>query len=339
MSKRAVLLVNLGSPDAPTVPAVRRYLHQFLMDPYVIQLPWLLRKIIVCLFVLPTRPKSSAQAYQSVWTESGSPLIVLSEQLRDALAKQIDLPVEIAMRYGHPSIEQQLLKLANQGYDDILFIPLYPHYAQSTITTAIEAAQHTIKKHQLAISLDIPAPFYADSDYISALVQSAEPYLQQPFDHLLFSYHGLPESHIAKLDPSGQHVFEQEACCNGNEAMQEVCYHHQVWRTTHSFVEQTGLQPHQYSLAFQSRLGRQKWLGPSTEDKLIELAHAGVKHVLVICPAFVTDCLETLEEIAIRGTEVFQQAGGEKLTLIPCMNSHPAWVNVLKMWCSSDSTN
>ena len=335
MKKRAVLLVNLGSPDTATPAAVRRYLHQFLMDRYVIQLPWLLRKLIVCLFVLPRRPKTTAAAYQSIWTKQGSPLIALSQQLRDDLAAQVDMPVEIAMRYGHPSIEQQLQQLAQQGYQDILFIPLYPHFAESTVTTAVEAAENAIKKQRLAINLDIVPPFYDNADYIAALVASAQPYLQQEFDHLLFSYHGLPESHINKLDPRGQHPFDREDCCQGDESMQALCYRHQVLRTTQCFVAQADLRGRPYSVAFQSRLGRAKWLGPSTEESLIKLAQDGVKKVVVICPAFTTDCLETLEEIRLAGAKTFQQAGGESLIQIPCLNTHPAWVDVLKRWCQS----
>lgn len=335
MTKRAVLLANLGSPDAPVTPAVRRYLHQFLMDPYVIQLPWPLRKAIVSLFVLPTRPKASAEAYQSVWMEQGSPLIVLSEQLKAALTAKIDVPVEMAMRYGNPSIEEKILTLtADKTITELLYIPLYPHFADSTVTTSVEEARRVIKKHQLDIQLRVVEPFYDNPDYIEALVKSAEPYLEQDYDHIVFSYHGLPESHITKLDSTGEHCLKQQNCCQlNNPEVHKTCYRHQVMRTTQCFALQAGLAENRYSVAFQSRLGRAKWLGPNTEDRLQELAQAGAQKVLVICPAFVTDCLETLEEIAIRGEEVFKQAGGQTLTLIPCMNDHPAWVEVLADWC------
>ncbi|WP_273151189.1 ferrochelatase [Methylophaga thiooxydans] len=335
MTKRAVLLANLGSPDAPVTPAVRRYLHQFLMDPYVIQLPWPLRKAIVSLFVLPTRPKASAEAYQSVWMEQGSPLIVLSEKLKAALKAKVDLPVEMAMRYGKPSIEEKILTLtADKDITELLYIPLYPHFADSTVTTSVEEAKRVIKKHRLDIQLRTVEPFYDNPDYIEALVKSAEPYLEQDYDHIVFSYHGLPESHITKLDATGEHCLKQKNCCQlHNPEVHKTCYRHQVMRTTQCFALQAGLAENRYSVAFQSRLGRAKWLGPNTEDRLQELAQAGAKKVLVICPAFVTDCLETLEEIAIRGEEVFKQAGGHSLSLIPCMNDHPAWVDVLADWC------
>ena len=334
MTKRAILLANLGSPDQPNTSAVRQYLNQFLMDPYVIQLPWLLRRLIVSLFVLPNRPKASAKAYQSVWMDEGSPLIVLSERLKTALQAHVNMPVAIAMRYGNPSIESQILALAKQSnITEILFIPLYPHYAESTVTTSIKQAHAVIKKHRLNIALKVIPPFYDQADYIDALVASARPYLEQQYDHILFSYHGLPESHITKLDTSGQHCLKQNNCCQQAHDAHKTCYRHQVFKTTQCFADKAKLSSSQYSIAFQSRLGRAKWLGPNTEDRLRELAASGTKNVLVICPAFVTDCLETLEEISIRGQEVFCEAGGESLTLIPCLNDQAQWVETLASWC------
>lgn len=334
MKKKAVLLANLGSPDKPETKEVRSYLNQFLMDPYVIQLPWPLRRLIVSLFVLPRRPKSSAKAYQSVWTAEGSPLLVLSEKLKQALQKKLDIPVAMAMRYGSPSIESQLLDLAAKpGVEEILFIPMYPHYAKSTVTTSIEEARRVIKKRKLKVTLTVFEPFYDDPDYISALVSSAQPYLLQQYDHLLFSYHGLPELHIKKLDKSKKHCLKKKDCCQLENDAHKTCYRHQVFKTTECFAKQAELSADKYSIAFQSRLGRAKWLEPNTEGRLRELAEQGAKNVLVICPAFVTDCLETLEEIAMRGEEVFKEAGGESLTLIPCLNDDPEWVDVLASWC------
>ena len=337
MCKKAILLANLGSPDQPDVSSVRRYLNQFLMDPYVIQLPWLFRRLIVSLFVLPSRPKASAKAYQSVWLKEGSPLIVLSQQLKEALQHKVDMPVAIAMRYGKPSIEDQIIALTDQSdISEIVFIPLYPHYAESTVTTSVEQARWVIKKHALDIKLTVVEPFYDKPDYISALVNSAEPYLKQYYDHIVFSYHGLPESHIQKLDTSAERCLTDGHCFETEIAHQKTCYLHQVFRTTQCFIEKAGIADDKYSVAFQSRLGRAKWLGPNTEDHLRELAKNGHKNILVICPAFVTDCLETLEEIAMRGQEVFKDSGGESLTLIPCLNAQDAWVDVLASWCQSN---
>lgn len=338
MTKKAVLLTNLGSPDRPEKKQVRSYLNQFLMDPYVIHLPWFVRRIIVSLFILPKRPKSSAKAYQSIWTSEGSPLLLLSEKLKAVLQTQVNFPVAMAMRYGEPSIESQLLELTQQNeINEILFVPMYPHFAESTVTTSVEEAKRVIKKHKLKLILTVFDPFFDNADYISALVNSAQPYLKQQYDHLIFSYHGLPELHITKLDGSKKHCLKKKDCCQQPNEAHRTCYRHQVICTTECFAKQAGLSADKYSIAFQSRLGRAKWLEPNTEDCLRELAQSGTKKVLVICPAFVTDCLETLEEIEIRGQQVFNEAGGETLTLIPCLNDNPEWVKVLASWCQKKS--
>ena len=331
-NNRAVLLVNLGSPSGADVSSVRRYLNQFLMDPYVIQLPWILRRLIVGLFVLPFRPKASARAYQSIWTSEGSPLIVLSMKLLAALKATNSVPLGMAMRYGTPSIESQVLELSRlPNIDEILLVPLYPHYAESTIATTIAETERVLKKHALSIKPKTLKPFYDRPEYIEALVSSAQPWISKPesYDHVLFSYHGLPEQHITGTDPTGNHCLKQENCCSVSSSAHETCYRHQVFKTTECFVKETGLKQEQYTIAFQSRLGRARWLEPSTNDTLIELANAGVKNLLVLCPAFVSDCLETLEEIELEGTETFKSHGGESLTLIPCLNDNPVWVDKL----------
>ncbi len=346
MSNKAILLCNLGSPDHPDIPSVRRYLNQFLMDPSVIQLPWLLRRIIVSLFVLPKRPKASAEAYLQIWTDKGSPLVALSEKLRSKVQKKVDRPVFMAMRYGNPSIESKILEIAkDNSIKEILFIPLYPHYAESTVETSIIEAKRVIEVHKLDLKLSIKAPFYNDASYIDALVNSATIHLfeglvgkdgQVNSPHLLFSYHGLPELHLTKIDPTQKHCLKTQDCCSIESQTHKTCYRHQVMETTRLFVEKTKLKKDQYSIGFQSRLGRAKWLEPSTESKLRELAERGIKNVVVLCPAFVTDCLETLEEIAIRGNEVFKNAGGQSLKLVPCLNSYPDWVNLVASWCQTD---
>ncbi len=349
MTNRAVLLANLGSPDSPTETDVRSYLNQFLMDPYVIQLPWILRRLIVSAFVLPKRPKASAAAYSSVWMDQGSPLIVLSRILHEALSQSLDMPVALAMRYGQPSIESQLLALAEQtDISEVLYIPLYPHYADSTVTTSIVEAQRVIRQHRLNFKFNVLPPFYDHPDYIAALVARAKPVIERTVNdygsldsgktHIVFSYHGLPESHLVSADPSPGHCLQQANCCETPSPAHATCYRHQVLRTTQCFAELAGLEKSHYSVAYQSRLGRAKWLEPNTEDNLQQLAEKGVKHVLVMCPAFVTDCLETLEEIQIRGQEVFKEAGGDTLELIPCLNAHPDWVRVLAGWCRSTPT-
>jgi len=247
------------------------------------------------------------------------------------------VPVAMAMRYGSPSIEQELLQLARTpGVTEILFLPLYPHYAESTVLTSVREAERVLAAHKLNVQLRVPPPFYDRPDYIAALVQSARPWLLQPFDHVLFSYHGLPELHVTKCDPTGSHCLKVANCCQVPSPAHATCYRHQVFRTTEAFVAAAGLRPEQYSVAFQSRLGRAQWLGPATESVLKELAGKGVKRLLVLCPAFVTDCLETLEEIAMQGEQTFREAGGENLTLVPCLNSHPEWVATLAHWAEAD---
>ena len=336
MTKKAVLLANLGSPDAPTAAALRNYLDEFLMDPWVLQMPWWLRRLLVSLLVLPKRPKESAKAYQKVWTDKGSPLLVYSRQLQEKLQKLVENPVFLAMRYGKPSIESQLLAISDDpSIEEVTFIPLYPHFADSTVTTSIKEAERIIKKHDLKLKLTPIDLFYADPDYILLLANKIKPYLtvaDSNKPHLLFSYHGLPEIHLKKADPTGSHCLQVKDCCHQASKAHKSCYRHQVMQTTQKVVSQLGLTPQDYSVCFQSRLGRAKWLEPSAEHMIETLAKQGKKHLVVVCPAFVTDCLETLEEIGMRAEEQFIAAGGKSLRLIPCLNADDGWVELLAKW-------
>lgn len=327
---QALLLVNLGSPASTDVADVRRYLNQFLMDPYVIDLPWPVRRLLVSL-ILRKRPADSAHAYASIWWPEGSPLVVLSQRLQAQVKKFWNKgPVELAMRYGEPSIERVLLKLAEQGIEDVLLAPLYPQFADSTTTTVLEQAKRVIREHKLKTKLSWLPPFYDQPDYLEALAQSARPYLEQGFDHLLLSFHGLPERHLHKRDRSGQHCLKGADCCaKAQGEVLEGCYRAQCLRTADGFAQAAGLAPTQWSVGFQSRLGRAKWIEPYTESRLDELAKAGVKRLLVMCPAFVADCIETLEEIGMRGREQFIAAGGEDLVLVPCLNDQEYWAQTL----------
>ena len=334
MTQHALLLVNLGSPASTSVADVRSYLNQFLMDPYVIDLPWPLRRLLVSLILL-SRPAKSAHAYQSIWWPEGSPLVEISRQLTDAVRPLwTQGPVELAMRYGEPSIETSLRKLAGQGITRVTFAPLYPQFADSTTTTALVEAQRVIAAHQLPIKLSVLQPFFAQPEYLDALAASVKPYLEQGFDHLLMSYHGLPERHLHKTDPTGTHCLKGADCCQrASGAVLQSCYRAQCYQVGAGFAERAGLQAGQWSVAFQSRLGRAKWIEPYTEARLDELAAQGVKKLLVMCPAFVADCIETLEEIGIRGREQFIAAGGEELILVPCLNTQPQWVEALAKIC------
>jgi len=336
MSRRAILLGNLGSPDSPDVADVRRYLDQFLMDGRVLDVPWLVRRFILSAFILPKRPHASAHAYRSIWWDEGSPLIVLSRRLAAAVQERVEDPVALCMRYGNPSAHAALAELRERAGDDleeILFVPLYPHYAMSTVETAVIDVRQALARMLPRVRLTVLPPFFDHPRYIEALVDSARPHLEGGYDHLLFSYHGLPERHLRKTDPTGKHCLASEACCASPSRAFGTCYRAQVLRTTAAFVERAGIPAQRHGVAFQSRLGRDKWLDPMTESEIRRLAHAGVKRLLVICPAFVSDCLETLEEIGMRGKEIFLAEGGESFAQIPCLNTHPLWVEALAGWC------
>lgn len=334
MSDHALLLVNLGSPASTSVPDVRRYLNQFLMDPYVIDVPWPLRRLIVSLILL-TRPAKSAEAYRSIWWEEGSPLVVLSRRLQAKVAEAwTQGPVELAMRYGEPSIESMLQRLAGQGVKRVTLVPLYPQFADSTVTTVIEEARRVMKQHRHPFSVEVLPPFYDQPEYLSALADSVRPYLAQGFDHLLLSYHGLPERHLHKSDPTGRHCLKGDDCCQrASGAVLASCYRAQCVHTSQGLIRELALAPEQWSVAFQSRLGKAKWIEPYTDATIEALAHKGVKKLLVMCPAFVADCIETLEEIGDEGREEFRAAGGDDLVLVPCLNDQPQWVEALVALC------
>jgi ferrochelatase len=334
MTDHASLLVNLGSPASTEVADVRRYLNQFLMDPYVIDLPWPIRRLLVSL-ILIKRPEQSAHAYASIWWEEGSPLVVLSKRLQQAMTKEwTQGPVELAMRYGEPSIETVLTRLASQGIKKVTLAPLYPQFADSTVTTVIEEAKRVIRDRSLKFELALLPPFFNQPEYLDALVESVRPHLAQDHDHLLLSFHGLPERHITKLDPTGSHCFKDGACCaKASPEVLAVCYRAQCMRSSAEFARRMGIPDGKWSVSFQSRLGRNKWIEPYTEAHLAELAGQGVKKLLVMCPAFVADCIETLEEIGDRGAEQFKEAGGEELVLIPCLNDDPNWAKALNALC------
>lgn len=333
MSDHALLLVNLGSPASPQVADVRSYLNQFLMDPYVIDLPWPIRRLLVSL-ILIKRPEASAEAYGSIWWPDGSPLIVLSQRLQAAMRDTWKHgPVELAMRYGEPSLDRVLTRLAQQGVKKITLAPLYPQFADSTVTTVVEETQRVLRERQLSFEFSTLRAFYAAPDYLDALVASAKPYLEQDFDHLLFSFHGLPESHIRKLVRDPKHDLRAPNSLGVSDEVMAFCYRSQCQRSAEAAAERLGLRPEQWSVSFQSRLGKNKWIEPYTEARLDELGKQGVKKLLVMCPAFVADCIETLEEIGIRGQEQFHEAGGEELLLVPCLNDHPEWVTALTRLC------
>ena len=330
MSKRGVLLINLGSPDSAAVPDVKRYLREFLMDGRVIDSPWPVRFALVNFLIVPRRAHQSAEAYASIWTKDGSPLVATSRKVCAELQKHIGAPIELAMRYQKPRIEEAINNLVYEGVTELLVIPLFPHWAMSSFETAAERAKEIAFEQAPQMKVTIAPPFYDHPEYIAALVDSARPYLGKGFDHLLFSFHGLPERHLHKADPTGHHCLSKPICCEESNPAHKTCYRAHCYKTVNAFVRETGLAPDKYSVAFQSRLGREPWMKPYTDVELARLCKSGVKRLAVMCPAFVADCLETLEEIGIRGREIFLANGGEEFTLIPCLNENPRWIKALE---------
>lgn len=329
--KRGVVLMNLGSPDSTEVKDVRKYLNEFLMDKRVIESPYLLRLFLVKAIITPFRAAQSAEAYKSIWTKDGSPLIVLTNQLQSALKEETNDAVAVAMRYGTPSPKQAFEELAKQYPDleEVILFPLYPHYAMSSYETAVLYAQEAHKKAGYRFKLTTIEPFYNEDWYINALADSIRPYLEEDYDQILFSYHSIPEKHIELGDVTGKHCLKVENCCSVSSPAHAKCYRHQCFVTTKLVVEKLGIPEGKYAQSFQSRLGRAEWLKPYTAKRLEELPGEGVKKLLVVCPAFVSDCLETLEEMGIEGKESFLHSGGTSFTLIPCMNVHPSWVRAV----------
>jgi protoporphyrin/coproporphyrin ferrochelatase len=329
--KKGIILINLGSPESTDVSDVRKYLDQFLMDEKVIDKPWLFRALLVKGIIVPFRAPKSAEAYKTIWVEEGSPLIVNTKHLQVALQKEIEEPVEIAMRYGNPTPDVAFDSLLKRDPDikEVIVLPLYPHYAMSSYETAVEYMKEFYQKKNYPFQLSFIPPFYKDEDYLEALSQNIKPYLNENYDHLLFSYHGIPERHIKKSDVTGCHCLQNENCCETDSPAHAFCYRHQIRTTTKLVTQRLQIPSNKYSISFQSRLGK-GWLTPFTDFRLKELPNEGIKNLLVVCPAFVSDCLETLEEIEMRGKEIFLEAGGESFTMIPCLNTHPLWIKAIK---------
>lgn len=337
--------MNTGSPDAPTEAALRVYLEEFLMDPYVIDLPFLFRYALVHWAILPKRPAESAKAYKAVWDGGtmapssadsgntippakqaaiiGSPLVHYCTRLTEALQTQFDEPVELCMAYGNPSVKQGVERLLNEGVEEICLLPMFPHYAMATFEGCVAGVTKTVKGRA---KLRVVPPFYLEPTYINPLAES----LKDAEEHILFSYHGLPERHLKKTDPTGSHCLQSPDCCETKSQAHKTCYRHQCFETTKAIVKAAGIPEDRYTLSFQSRLGRAKWLDPYTEETLRTLPSKGIKNLAVICPAFFCDCLETLEEIQMRGKEIFMNAGGESFRMIPCLNDTPDALNCLK---------
>ena len=330
---KGVLLVNLGSPDSPTPKDVKPYLDEFLMDERVIDVPKWLRNIIVRGIILRTRPRKSAEAYAKIWWDEGSPLVVISERFQSKVKSRIQIPVVLGMRYGSITIKNALKELHDKGVQDVLLVPLYPHYAMSSYETVVVKTMEEQQRFFPEMALTTLPAFYNNQDYIRVLAESIAKGLEGfDYDHILFSYHGIPERHIRKSDPTRFHCKIDNRCCNINSVAHNTCYRHQCFDTTKNVVAHLGLPEDKVSNSFQSRLPNDPWLKPYTDLEFERLAGEGIENLAVITPAFVSDCLETLEEIAMEGKKQFMEAGGSKYKHIACLNDSENWVNVMVKW-------
>jgi ferrochelatase len=330
---KGVLLVNLGSPESPTAKDVKPYLDEFLMDKYVIDVPFLLRALLVRGIILQTRPKKSAEAYARIWTSEGSPLIVLSKKMHQKVKKLVDIPVALAMRYGTMTIKKGLQELKDQGVTEVMLLPLYPQHAMASTTTIVVLAEELRLKYFPEMTFTNVPAFYNKPNYIQALANSMKKHLAGfDYDHLLFSYHGIPKRHIRKTDVTKSHCTIDGSCCNTPSPAHEFCYRHQCYETTKQVVKLLGIPEGKYSQTFQSRLAGDKWLTPYTDVEINKMPEQGIKKLAVVTPAFVADCLETLEEIAMEANHQFKEHGGEEFFAIPCMNDEDEWCGVVGDW-------
>ncbi len=331
MSKQAVLLANLGSPDSTAVKDVRSYLNEFLMDGRVIDIPYFARLLLVRGIIVPFRAPKSAEKYKTIWTDNGSPLIHISKQVQKKLAEVIQIPVELCMRYANPTTAFALNKLnrENPDLEEVVLVPLYPHYAMSSYETAVEWVKEEHKKAGYSFTLKIVPPFYNHPAFIESLANSIKPSLEKEFDHVLFSYHGIPKRHVLKTDMTKSHCFSGENCCSTPSEAHTTCYRHQIRITTDLVAKRLGLPKEKFSFSFQSRLGADAWLQPYSVEQFKNFPQQGIKKLVVVCPAFVSDCLETLEEIQMEGREDFMKHGGEEFTVVPCVNDRADWINAL----------
>lgn len=337
---KGVLLVNLGSPDSTDPKDVKKYLDEFLMDPRVIDVPYWFRAFLVRGIVLNTRPKKSAAAYAKIWWKEGSPLIVLSERLQNKVQSNTEIPVGLAMRYGSMSIKKGLVELTSRGVDDVLIIPLYPQFAMATTETITVLADELQQQYFPNIKISSLPAFYNKEAYINILSNSINEEIKDlDYEHLLFSYHGVPERHIKKQDITKSHCKIDGSCCHTPSEAHQYCYRHQCYETTKQVAKKLQLEEGTYSTSFQSRLGFDPWLQPYTDRTIERLGLEGTKKMAIVTPAFVSDCLETLEEIAMEGKELFKEVGGQEFTTVACLNDRDDWAKLLGEWINDWAKN
>lgn len=328
--KTGVLIVNLGTPDAPSTAKVRHYLREFLDDPRVLDISALGRWLLLNLVILPFRPRKSAEAYRKIWTAAGSPLMentrAFTEKLRAILPD--GHKVEFAMRYGTPSIASKLDALLEESPEKLILFPMYPQYSSASTGSSLEKAFALLGSKWNIPPVSVVGPFYNDAGYLDACADLGRPLLESLApDHVLFSYHGLPERQIRRGEGLEGHCLKpDDSCCASVSGKNRFCYRAQCFETSRRLAQRLGIPSSGYTVTFQSRLGRTPWIKPFTDMVLPELARAGKKKLLVFSPSFTADCLETLEEISMRAKETFLEAGGQALVLVPAVNSTDAWV-------------
>ena len=327
-----ILLINLGTPGAPRSREVRVFLRELLSSKRVLDFNPVWRWLLVNLIILPFRSGKSAKAYRKIWLKDGSPFLVHLQKLKNDLLEQLaeeKIPVELGMQCGEPSLKSAMARLHKQRCDRIIVLPMYPQYASSTYGSAIEDLYKEILDDWNIPHLQIIPPFFSDSRFIEAWAKVGLPYLENGPDHVLFSFHSLPLRHLKKSDCSGAWCKNDYVCCLELVSENRNCYCAQSYHTAKLLAGSLNLETEKWSVSFQSRFGRDVWIKPSTEEHLKQLAERGVKRVVVFCPGFVADNLETLEEIGMRATEHFKEHGGEDLQLVPSLNNHPEWVSSL----------
>jgi ferrochelatase len=331
MGKKGVLLVNLGTPDSPEVKDVRKYLDEFLMDERVIDIPAFNRNLLVRGIIVPFRSPKTAKLYKEIWDEKGSPLLYFSEVQLALVREQLgpDYQVELAMRYQSPSIETALSKLRAGQVDSIRVLPLFPQYASASTGSVIQKVMGIVCKWPTIPNVSFVNSFHDNELMIEAFADNAKKYQPETYDHVLFSFHGLPERQLIKCDDSGKHCLKSADCCSKLTDVNQFCYSAQSHDTARLIAAELNIPKEKYSVCFQSRLGKEPWVQPYTSDVLTDLAAKGNKRLLVFCPAFVADCLETLYEVTVEYGEEFKKLGGEEVQLVASLNDNPKWIQAM----------
>lgn len=330
--KTGVLLVNLGTPESPDPKDVKRYLTEFLTDPRVIDTSAIVRQLLVRGVIIPRRYKASAASYKEVWTPQGSPLMVYGRSVAQKLQHEMgdEVVIELAMRYQNPSIRAAIQKLLQNNIDHLIVLPLFPQYASATTGSVHQKVMDEIRNEWILPQMTFIDSYYDHPKMLDTFVAQAQAFDIEDYDHILFSFHGLPERQLRKADRSGSCCLKRENCCQVMDDANKTCYSAQCHATAYGIIERLGLKKDRYSICYQSRLGSEPWLQPYAAEVIEQLAKKGCKKILCFCPAFVADCLETLYEFSVENKEEFQKYGGESLDLVPSLNDHPMWIEALK---------